>query len=201
MADRRRTGIVLAAGGSTRMGRTKALLPLRGRPVVAWHVERMAAWCDRIFVVVGAEEDAIRGALTGAVTIVHNEAWARTGQVDSLRLALDLAETDGDVIVTPVDVLPVETRTMEALIEAGAPAVPVGPEGRDGHPVLLDPEIVRRVREEVQAGGLRDLLGSARRVRVEDPYVAEDFDEREDWERLSALWSGQRARAAGSGQR
>ena len=184
------------------MGRTKALLPVGGRPVVAWHVERMTTWCDRIFVVVGADADAIRGALTGEVTIVHNAAWETTSQVDSLRLALELADPDGDVLVTPVDVLPAEEDTVAALIAAGAPAVPVGPDAREGHPVLLGPEIVRRVvREEVPAGGLRSLLVAARRVVVADSNVAEDFDDWEAWERLSVLWSGQRAGAAGSGQR
>ena len=188
MSDRVRTAIVLAAGGSTRMGRPKALLGLRGRPVVAWHVDRLAAIADRVLVVAGADLAPIRAALPAGAEVVENARWATTGQADSLRLALDAADVDHAVLVTPVDVLPPAPATLAALVAAGAPAVPVGPDGRPGHPVLLDAGIVERLRREVPAGGLRSLLEGARRVPVADPLVAEDFDDPEAWERLTERW-------------
>lgn len=41
-------GIVLAGGASRRMGRDKALVPLGGRPLVAWTVERLAPQCGAL---------------------------------------------------------------------------------------------------------------------------------------------------------
>lgn len=190
MARRVRTGIVLAAGGSTRMGRTKALLRLRGRPVLEWHADRLGAACDRVVVVVGADADRVAAALPGGATIVRNDAWATTRQADSLRLALLAADGDGDALVTPVDALPAAPETLAALVAAGGPAVPVGPDGRGGHPVLLDAALVARIRDAAPSGGLRELLADARRVPVADPLVAEDFDDPAAWERLSGAWTG-----------
>jgi CTP:molybdopterin cytidylyltransferase MocA len=46
----KRRAVILAAGGSQRMGRPKALLELDGRPIVAWHCERLATVADEVVV-------------------------------------------------------------------------------------------------------------------------------------------------------
>ena len=62
------TAIVLAAGLSRRMGRSKLLLDLRGKPVIRHTVERLvaAADVDEILVVVGPEHSALERALDKA---------------------------------------------------------------------------------------------------------------------------------------
>ena len=45
--------IVLAAGMSTRMGRLKQLLPLGGRPAIAWIVDVLLDQLEQVVVVVG----------------------------------------------------------------------------------------------------------------------------------------------------
>src|SRR5512139_2294808 len=59
-------GIVLAAGGSTRMGRNKLLLDAAGEPLVR-RVTRQAldAGLAPVIVVVGFEEPLVRQALAG----------------------------------------------------------------------------------------------------------------------------------------
>lgn len=57
--------IILAAGASTRMGRTKQLLPVDGEPMVRRVALRaLAAGCFPVVVVVGHDADRVRATLT-----------------------------------------------------------------------------------------------------------------------------------------
>lgn len=81
--------VLLAAGGSRRMGRTKQLLPVGGQPLVR-HVTEQAlqARAAPVVVVLGAEAERIAPALAGlAVEIAVNLQWAE-GQGGSLRVGV-----------------------------------------------------------------------------------------------------------------
>ena len=58
-------GIVLAAGLSRRMGRAKLLLPLDGKPILRWSVERLLPHVATVLVVTPPDDAAIRQALQG----------------------------------------------------------------------------------------------------------------------------------------
>src|SRR5215475_6610558 len=70
--------LLLAAGGSTRMGRPKQLLEYRGRPLLRHSVEQaLGSRCRPVVVVLGAEADACRAAIQDApVDVMINHAWA-----------------------------------------------------------------------------------------------------------------------------
>ncbi|MBK7725004.1 MAG: NTP transferase domain-containing protein [Dehalococcoidia bacterium] len=54
------SGIILAAGTSTRMGRPKALLDWGGQPLVCYQVRQLQeAGCDEVIVVLGHKADNI----------------------------------------------------------------------------------------------------------------------------------------------
>jgi molybdenum cofactor cytidylyltransferase len=127
--------VVLAAGGSTRMGTPKALLVHDRRPLVRAHVESFAALGLRVTVVVGAHAAAVRAVLPEGVRVVENPAWASTDPAESA--ALGLAGL-GAALLTPVDVPPAGPSDLRALIDASGPAVLTW-QGVDGHPVRLDP--------------------------------------------------------------
>jgi CTP:molybdopterin cytidylyltransferase MocA len=182
-----RAAVVLAAGGSSRMGRPKALLELGGRPVVAWHCERLAGFAERVIVVVGADAERIRAALPAGVAAVDNPSWATTMPADSLALAL-ASSGPVEVLVTPVDVLPASEETLAALLAGVGPAVPVDPSGNPGHPVLLDAATASAILRQTPAGGLRSLLEGARRVPVADPLVSADFDDPVAFRRMESGW-------------
>ena len=58
------SGIILAAGTSTRMGRAKQLLPLDNRPLLQHVVDATAASClDEIILVLGHGAEEIRAAI------------------------------------------------------------------------------------------------------------------------------------------
>jgi molybdenum cofactor cytidylyltransferase len=81
--------ILLAAGGSTRMGRPKLLLPFRGRPLLRRAAESaIASGAANIIVVLGAGAEAAKSVIADLPLIaVVNERWP-TGMGSSLKTGL-----------------------------------------------------------------------------------------------------------------
>ena len=82
--------IILAAGGSSRMGSPKQLLPFRGTTLLRRAAETaIASDCDRVVVVIGNEAREMRRELAGlAVSIVENPNWPN-GISSSIRAGLE----------------------------------------------------------------------------------------------------------------
>jgi len=171
------------------MGSPKGLLPLHGVPLLRCHADALSTRASRVIAVLGREAEAHAAVLPPSVRVVVNEAWAGTAMADSLRLALTEADVRGAALVTPVDVAPARPETLDALLGAGAPAVPVDANGLPGHPVLLDAATIAAIRDAPPEGGLRTLLATARRVPVADPWVARDFDDPESWQSFERGWA------------
>ncbi len=95
------SGIVLAAGTSSRFGRTKQLLELGGKPLAQHAVDAAAdAGLDEVIVVLGHDADLVGAGL-------HLPSHARTvtntdyeeGQATSLIAGLDAADPTSDAAV------------------------------------------------------------------------------------------------------
>jgi len=82
-------GVVLAAGGASRMGQPKLLLPWRGEPIIRHSVKNaLLAGLNPVVVVTGAEADGIAAALAGLpVKLVHNPDW-KSGQSTSVKAGM-----------------------------------------------------------------------------------------------------------------
>jgi len=82
--------VILAAGGSQRMGRSKQVLPFRGRTLLRHAVETaIASACRPIVATIGAHEDLVRPELHSLpVLIAHNPDWTQ-GISSSLRAAIE----------------------------------------------------------------------------------------------------------------
>ncbi|MBV8602599.1 MAG: 2-C-methyl-D-erythritol 4-phosphate cytidylyltransferase [Candidatus Eremiobacteraeota bacterium] len=78
--------IVVAAGRGTRFGRPKQLVPLAGKPMLAWSLELFGAMHEIATVVVATEPELVSevGALVPGVRVVAGGAERQ----DSVRLAL-----------------------------------------------------------------------------------------------------------------
>jgi molybdenum cofactor cytidylyltransferase len=188
--------LVLAAGGSRRMGRPKMLLPLPGGTVLATVVSRLlAAPVDRIVVIVGHEAAAVRAGAglpdDARVMVLDNPDW-NEGLSSSLRRGL-LACPEADALVVALGDQPgVDAEVLRRLVEAwrqGARlAVPVqgrsgdGSASRAGHPVLFD----RSLRGELLAltgdVGAREVLHRHwdEAARIDAPGLP-DLDTEEDY--------------------
>ena len=180
-ANLRPIAIILAAGGSTRMGRPKALLPVGGVPLICLHEAALGAHCDELRVVLGAGADQIGAVLGPRPRRILNPSWARTGPAESLLLALEGLPDEAQVVVTPVDVPPVSPALLSRLIEAGHVPAALGHLGQAGHPVLVG---VGAARAGLQAGGtLREVMGAAPHlVEAGDPVVLLNLNTPGEWE-------------------
>jgi molybdenum cofactor cytidylyltransferase len=172
----RRAAILLAAGTSSRMGSSKALLPWADTTLVGYAVRELrAAEAEQIVVVLGADAEAVRAALpaSDAVLAATNEEYL-TGRSSSIRVgAAAIAPACGALIVQSVD-QPCPAAIVRVLYEAvERPGVDIAApsfEGRRGHPICLAgrllPELLA-VREEEQ--GLRAVVRRHRHARRDVP--------------------------------
>jgi molybdenum cofactor cytidylyltransferase len=187
--------IVLAAGGSARMGRNKLLFPISGETVLRRAVQRAtAAGFDPVVVVLGHEADRAQAELAGlACRTVVNPDWT-DGINRSLRTGLAALPPETTAAVVMLADMPlVTTEMLRTLIErwrdGTAPLVISDYDGVSAPPMLygraLFPEllamegegcgkqVVRRHREEAAA--------------VAWPAAAlADLDVPEDYERVQA---------------
>lgn len=88
-------GVILAAGGSQRLGRPKQLLDWQGIPFISKVAQNaLETGLTPLIVVTGAESKAVSAALADLpVTIVHNPDW-QAGQSTSLRAGLQALPED-----------------------------------------------------------------------------------------------------------
>lgn len=72
------TGLILAAGFSSRMEAFKPLLPFQGEPLIIRQINTMKdAGLEKIVVVTGYESEDIKNLLGNSVHLVHNEDFQR----------------------------------------------------------------------------------------------------------------------------
>jgi molybdenum cofactor cytidylyltransferase len=200
------SGIILAAGASSRLGRPKPLLPLRGRPLLQHVLDAaVASRLDEIVLVLGNQADEVREALElpegSRVRVVVNADWAR-GQSTSLRLALRRARPSATAAAILLGDQPgvgaaLIDRVARAFLDAGLPAARPVYSAADGsripgHPVLL----ARRIWSEVDKlggdEGARSLLAARADWLLQVPVQGEppaDIDTWEDYRRAGGAGS------------
>lgn len=189
--------LILAAGRSSRMGRSKALLPHQdGDTTFVAHAIRQAraAGLDAVFVV-GRESDDELGAEVAREQgrfVVNPEP--ERGQLSSLVAGLDAIDRPDltALIVMPVDVPLVSAAVMRTLLERAAATdasiVRAVHGGRHGHPVLFKRDVFDEVRSADPALGAKAVVRADPRrvldVEVDDPGVLVDVDTPEDYDRM-----------------
>ena len=192
-------GVVLAAGASERMGRSKALLDFRGLPFVVRILEALEALDMKPrLVVLGPDAPRIRPSLATHECVIVEQPDLAAGEIGSLRAALATLEPlrPSAILAWPVDLPHVRVATIERLLErhrlapAPAPAVVPSFAGRRGHPVLWDRTLFAELSESDAATrhGARAVLlaheSQLATVPVDDPAVIDDLNTPEDYERL-----------------
>jgi molybdenum cofactor cytidylyltransferase len=185
-------GLVLAAGAGRRFGGAKQLAELDGRPLLEHSIRAMVASpVGRVVVVLGsgAEDVMDRVDLHGAEPFVC-ERWDE-GQSASIACGLaELSDCEA-VVVTLGDqprLSPDAIRRVLAARGNGAVAVRATYSGTPGHPVLLERELLERMRDVSGDHGARNLLLSVttREVPCEDLGGGEDVDTAAELDALRA---------------
>jgi molybdenum cofactor cytidylyltransferase len=136
--------IVLAAGGSARLGRPKQLLALEGRPLLQHVIDAVAeSSVDEIIVVLGHEAHKIERSivLPPHARVVVNPSFGQ-GQSTSVRVGLDAVGADADAAVFLVGDQPrikgeIIDRVLQAWRESSLAAARAYFNGTQGHPVVV----------------------------------------------------------------
>jgi molybdenum cofactor cytidylyltransferase len=158
-------GLVLAAGGSTRMGRPKQLAELGGRPLLEHALEALtAAPVDQVVVALGAGAGEVveRVDLHGATPLVVRDWRAGMGHVLA-RVVAALGEPAAVVVCLgdqPLVGAGVVARLVEAWRDGAGPVVAASYDGRVGNPKLFDRRVLSHLRRLRGDTGARDLLAS-----------------------------------------
>ena len=184
--------LVLAAGRSERMGKPKALLPLRGGTFLEAILATIAGGgLDGAKVVLGHGSEEIRERIALADDlVVINADWPR-GMLSSIRAGLRALPPETEAfLLWPVDHPLVTADTVDHLVaafRAGAgPIVVPRHAGRRGHPVLFDARLAGEVESAPDDVGAKSVVhaheGSVAAIDVVDPGIITDIDTPEAYE-------------------
>ncbi len=183
-------GVVLAAGLSTRMGKSKALLKVGDSVFLDSMAEALRlGGCDPVLAVVSGDLAPIHQAcrLEG-VRLVSNPR-PEGGQISSLRCAMRACPDAGGWLVVLVDqgqVMPESVSVVRQALDKRAVAV-ARYQGQFGHPTafglalaesLLGPEADHGARRVVEA---QEQKGQVAYVDVDDPGVIRNLNRPEDY--------------------
>jgi molybdenum cofactor cytidylyltransferase len=182
--------VLLAAGGSRRLGHPKQLLRRQGRPLLLHAIDaaRAAAPGAPLVVVLGAHRMRLRSVVrraAPAALVVANPRWTE-GLASSLQAALErVPRGTRAILVQLVDQPRVDADGLRRLLNAWRrrPGIPAAAryDNRAGVPAVLPRSSWPGVRALRGDSGARALLRDARALTLVDmPQAAVDLDTPED---------------------
>ena len=187
--------VVLAAGGSSRLGRPKQLVAWHGESLVRRAVRAAAeAGCNPVVVVVGESSEALRDELksTSAV-VVENPQWQR-GLGTSIRRGLEtIADCVDAAALLTCDQPLVDANVIISLLSTreatGKPIVASGYAGTLGVPALFDRSCFQALLALPDNSGAKSLIEThaidVASIDFEEGAV--DIDTPEDFKRLNEI--------------
>jgi molybdenum cofactor cytidylyltransferase len=189
------SGLVLAAGGSQRMGQPKQLLPVGGRPLLGVVVSQAcASRLDEVVVVLGGHAEEIAATVDlGRARAVVNPDYA-VGMSSSLKAGIAaLGDEVRRVVVLLGDQPDVSSSLIDDLLElqesSGRPAASLSFDGLLHPPVVLDRSLWADLAELQGDVGCRALIRGRPELVAALPVPAGtahpiDIDTPDDYKRL-----------------
>ncbi|MBC18585.1 MAG: molybdenum cofactor cytidylyltransferase [Desulfovibrio sp.] len=187
------SGVILAAGKASRMGRDKLSLPFRGKPLLQHVINAARQSCLKSVTVVIPEASGLEQTLDMKGCKIVNVVRQDFGQAESLKAGLRAAMdgVDGSMVLLGDQPL-ITTDTIDMLAGAFAqqPECWVAPvqEGMRGNPITIPSTWFPRVFELEGDTGARPLLAepglALRLVRINEvgPFI--DVDTEPEYQRL-----------------
>ena len=190
-------GLVLAAGGSRRLGRPKQLLPF-GEATLLDHTVTTARACafDQLVVAIGGEADEVRARVNLAGTDVVVNPGFGAGCSSSIAVAMDALDPAATVLVLLLGDQPgVAVATVRALLDGrgDAPLAVCRYDDGRGHPFAFGREVFDDLRglhgDKAVWRMLEQRADDVAEVRVSGP-VPPDVDTWEDYDAVVAAAGG-----------
>lgn len=185
--------VLLAAGGSVRMGRPKMVLPWSSGGSIIAHMAHvfLDAGASPVVIVTGADRDQVEASLEGLpVQKVFNAAHREGEMLSSVQVGLaSLGEDIDAAVVAPADLAYLRSETVRALLERWVtrPSALLAPsfERRRGHPMLLArsewPGVMALERGKTMRDFFRARAEEIDYLVVHDPGVLRDVDTPENY--------------------
>lgn len=187
------SGVILAAGTASRMGRDKLSLPFRGLPMLQHVVNAARESCLKNVTVVIPRDTGLESAVDLAGCNVVCSPHRKLGQIESLQSGLRYVMDDSDgcmVLLGDQPLITAKTIDMLAGAFAQQPECWVAPVQEDmrGNPIIIPSSWYPKVFELEGDTGARPLLASPgvalRLVRIHEvgPFI--DVDTELEYQRL-----------------
>ncbi|MBI4233713.1 MAG: nucleotidyltransferase family protein [Chloroflexi bacterium] len=188
------SGILIAAGESSRMGRPKALLEWEGVPLIQYQIRSLAqGGVEEVIVVLGHQAAELAPYVRGAehLKAVVNPRYGE-GKTTSIRRGLqEVSPKARGILLLAVD-QPRPAAVIQELLashqERSALITQPAYQGRRGHPLIFDASLMSEllaVREE--ARGVHEVVqrhrGQVNLVAVDTPAVLLDINTEEEYQR------------------
>lgn len=191
MISKKVAGVILAAGGSSRFGEIKQLLPWKHKNIINTVVETAAlAGLDPILVVLGANAGLIQASLDNeTVQVVNNTDWDK-GQSTSLKAGVTaIRQTVDGVLFLLCDQPHLTVNLVNAVVEEGLRSGKVVTpiiDDRRANPVYFPASCFPLFDSlEGDAGG-RQIISACPHTTLPwlDDWMARDIDTSEDYRAL-----------------
>lgn len=191
LKEKKVAGIILAAGGSSRFGGVKQLLPWGRTNLINTVIgTAQAAGLEPVVVVLGANSEKIRETIEDPdIQIVNNSNWDK-GQSTSLKAGLNGINTDVEGVVfllcdQPQISVNLVCSVVEEGLRTGKVIIPII-DDRRANPVYF-PKSCFELFEKLEgdAGG-RQIVSSCPHTTLQwvDDWMAKDIDKPEDYQIL-----------------
>ena len=185
------SAIILGAGLSRRMGKeNKLFLPIDGKPMIEWVIERVVASSATEIILVGSalSMGLLKKYEGMGIKLVENLHY-QSGMTSSIQEGLTTASGDGYMICLG-DQPAIMTSTYNSLIESfhNKPTSVVLPffEGKKGNPVIFPKAIRGEILNHTEPEGCKQIIHENQhqvlKVKTEDPGILMDVDTRADYE-------------------
>ena len=189
-------GVILAAGGSKRLGHPKQLIEIGGVPLIVRTVEAAlgVVAIDQVIVVLGANADRIRPLLEPLeVTLIETSAWP-DGLSQSIRTAVNTIEArlpgTGAALFTLCDQPHLDSAALTEITAAGSAStssvVAAKYDNHPGAPCLIDRrhfDFLKKLEGDEGARSLFQKISPEDLTLVDLPQLSLDLDTPADLER------------------
>lgn len=192
--------VIAAAGMSSRMGAFKPLLPLGQETILRTGILTMKkAGVLPVVVVTGREHEAVEESIADLeAECVFNPDYEHCQMFDSVKRGLErVYGRCRKVFFAPADAPLYSEKTLEALLNSGNAVCAPYQDGKFGHPVCFDADLIPEILCYEGDGGLSgalEFLGGKTPVYCRDPGAFIDADTAEDYEVMKRIYQETRGK-------